>query len=245
MRPNEVQYRVAARADGNPGRLFAENAPAQARDAGADSPADLLPLGDLRFRALMADQDWGKLPLPIRRRFSKRLAGGETAIYVGEILETRLSRAGWLLVQLLRLIGAPLPTARDSHVPSVVTVTEEMKTGGQIWTRLYARRRSFPQVIHSSKRFAGRTGLEEYVGYGVGMALAIEVRDGALVFRSDGYFLEILEHRFFLPTWATPGALSVTHAEIGDGRFLFTLEIVHPRFGLLVRQSAAFRECRS
>jgi Domain of unknown function (DUF4166) len=224
MRPNEV--------------------PAQAHDAGADSLADPRVLGDLRFRALLAEEDWYKLPLPIRRRFSKRLADGETAVYIGEIVETRLSRAGWLLAQLLRLIGAPLPTTSDSRVPSVVTVTEEMVTGGQIWTRLYARRRSFPQVIHSSKRFAGRTGLEEYVGYGVGMALAVEVQDGALVFRSDGYFLEILRHRFLLPAWASPGALSVTHAEIGDGRFLFTLEIVHPRLGLLIRQSAAFRECR-
>jgi len=207
-----------------------------------DRRRDGAALGDLRFRSLIGEADWHKLPLPIRRRFSKRLAGGATAIYVGTIVETHLSRAGWLLAQALRLIGAPLPTARDADVPSVVTVTEEMATGGQIWTRLYARRRSFPQVIHSSKRFAGRTGLEEYVGYGVGMALAVEVADNALVFRSDGYFLEIFRHRFFLPAWVTPGALSVTHAEMGEGRFLFTLEIVHPRLGLLVRQSAAFRE---
>jgi Domain of unknown function (DUF4166) len=210
-----------------------------------DDRTDSCALGDLRFRALLTDADWCRLPLPIRRRFSKRLSGGETALYVGEILETRLSRTGWLLAQLLRLIGAPLPTARDTGVPSVVTVTEEMATGGQIWTRLYARRRSFPQVIHSSKRFAGRTGLEEYVGYGIGMALTVAVQECALVFRSDGYFLQLLGRRFFLPAWATPGALSVTHAEIGDGRFLFTLEIVHRRLGLLIRQSAAFRECQS
>lgn len=213
----------------------------QAFDAGPDSGT----LGDLRFRALLADADWWALPPPIRRRFSKRLADGKTAVYVGEILETYLSSAGWLLAQALRLIGAPLPTARDAKVPSVVTVTEEIATGGQIWTRLYARRRSFPQVIHSSKRFAGRTGLEEYVGYGIGMALSIEVKDGALVFRSAGYFLEILRRRFFFPACASPGALSVTHAEIGDGRFLFTLEIVHARLGLLIRQSAAFREYES
>ena len=235
MRPKEDPSCVVA---------FPDEAPAPAH-ADADLRAASPRLGDLRFRALMGDADWCKLPLPIRRRFSKRLAGGETAVYVGEILETHLNQAGWVLAQVLRLIGAPLPTARDSRVPSVVTVTEEMATGGQIWTRLYARRRSFPQVIHSSKRFAGRTGLEEYVGYGVGMALAVEVRDGALVFRSDGYFLEILKHRFFLPAWASPGALSVTHAEIGDGRFLFALEIVHARFGLLIRQSAAFREFQS
>jgi hypothetical protein len=245
MRSNEVHSCVVAFSDGKPDSTFPENAPAQAHDAEPRSRADSRALGDLRFRALMADADWGQLPLPIRRRFSKRLADGETAVYVGEILETHLSRAGWLLAQLLRLIGAPLPTARDSRVPSVVTVTEEIATGGQIWTRLYARRRSFPQVIHSSKRFAGPTGLEEYVGYGVGMALAVEVQDGALVFRSKGYFLEILAHRFFLPAWASPGALSVTHAEIGEGRFLFTLEIIHPRFGQLIRQSAAFRECHA
>ena len=199
-------------------------------------------LGDLRFRALLSDADWQALPLPIRRRFSKRLADGETAVYVGTILKTELSRVGWLLAQLLRLIGGPLPTARDARVPSVVTVTEEMTTGGQIWTRLYARRRNFPQVIHSSKRFAGRTGLEEYVGYGVGMALTVYARDGALVFRSKDYFVQLLGRRFFLPTWLTPGTLYVTHAQLPDGKFSFTLQIFHPRLGLLVRQMAIFRE---
>lgn len=215
--------------------------PSEARRQG-DHRDDGVVLGDLRFRALIGEADWSALPAPIRRRFSKRLAAGRTAIYVGEILETRLSRAGWLLAQVLRPIGAPLPTNRNAKVPCVVTVTEDMSTGGQIWTRLYARRRGFPQVIHSSKRFAGRTGLEEHVGYGVGMALTVAVEDDALIFRSDGYFVAILGRRFFLPAWATPGALSVTHAEMGDDRFLFTLEIVHERLGLLIRQSAAFRE---
>jgi hypothetical protein len=35
-------------------------------------------LGDLRFRALMSEEDWSALPAPIRRRFSKRLSGGNT-----------------------------------------------------------------------------------------------------------------------------------------------------------------------
>src|SRR6266568_630406 len=49
-------------------------------------------LGDLRFRALMTEADWASLPLAIRRRFSKRLAGGQTIVYAGEILESRMSR---------------------------------------------------------------------------------------------------------------------------------------------------------
>ena len=180
--------------------------------------------------------------MPIRRRFSKRLAGGNTVVYAGEVRETRLSRAGWWLAQAVRVIGGPLPTTRDAHVPSVVTVTEDMATGGQIWTRLYARRNGFPQVIHSSKRFAGPTGLEEYVGYGIGMALTVHVEDGALVFRSRHYFLQLLRRRFTLPRWLTPGAIAVTHTELGDGKFSFTLDVIHPRLGLLIRQGAVFRE---
>jgi hypothetical protein len=199
-------------------------------------------LGDLRFRALVSDDDWAALPPPVRRRFSKRLAGGRTVIYGGEVEKTWLSRTGWLLAQALRLIGAPLPTARDIGVPSVVTVTEDVATGGQIWTRLYARRRGFPQVIHSSKRFAGPTGLEEYVGYGIGMALTVHVEDEALIFRSATYFLELFGFRLTFPSWMTPGALAVAHQELGNGHFRYTLDIVHPRLGPLVSQSAVFRD---
>ena len=237
----------------------------------ARTPLEPNQLGDLRFRALMSDADWAALPLPIRRRFSKRLAGGNTAVYVGEVIETQMSRVGWLLAQAARLIGGPLPISRDAHTPSVVTVTEDVATKGQHWTRLYARRSGFPQVVHSSKRFAGSTGLEEYVGRGVGMALTIHVepahaperacpgldpgwepgfREGhaptqeryALIFRAAYYFVQLAGFRIRLPAWLTPGSLSVTHAELGEGRFLFKLEIIHPRLGRLICQTAAFQE---
>jgi Domain of unknown function (DUF4166) len=202
-------------------------------------------LGDLRFRALLSDAEWASLPPPVRRRFSKRLAGGRTAVYTGEILETRMTNVGWCLAQLARLIGGPLPTSREAKMPSVVTVTEDMATGGQIWTRLYARRNGFPQIIHSSKRFAGPTGIEEYLGRGFGMALGISVRNGALAFRSEHYFLQIFGRRLRLPRWLSPGEMIVTHVERGGGRFEFVLQVKHPRFGLMILQSAAFRESAS
>jgi hypothetical protein len=199
-------------------------------------------LGDLRFRALLPDDDWQRLPPATRQRFSKRLAGGNTAIYVGEVEDIRLSRIGWWVAQIARLIGGPLPTGVDAHVPSIVTVTEDAVTGGQVWTRIYARRNGFPQVIHSSKRFAGPTGLEEYVGFGIGMALRIGVADQTLLFRSAGYFLQLGRRKFWLPALLTPGVLTVIHTDLENGEFRFTLEIDHPRFGMLVRQSVVFRE---
>jgi hypothetical protein len=199
-------------------------------------------LCDLRFRALLSDDDWKQLPPATQQRFSKRLADGSTAVYVGEVMEIRFSRAGWWLAQLARLIGGPLPTGTDTHVPSIVTVTEDAATSGQTWTRIYARRNGFPQVIHSSKRFAGITGLEEYLGFGVGMALRIVVDGQDLLFRSAGYFVQAGRLKLSLPAFLTPGALTVTHTDLGGGDFQFMIEIVHPRFGMLVRQSAVFTE---
>jgi len=198
--------------------------------------------GDTRFRALMCAEDWESLPLPIRRRFSKRLANGATALYAGEVLETTMSRVGWLWAQALRLIGGPLPLTRNRHVPAVVAVTEDHASRGQIWTRLYGRPGGFAQVVHSCKRFAGPTGLEEYVGYGIGMTLTVGAREGALIFRSRDYFVELFGRRWRLPAWLAPGETVVTHAELPDGRFSFTLQVIHPRLGHTIRQMAMFRE---
>jgi hypothetical protein len=198
--------------------------------------------GDTRFRALMRAGDWESLPVAIRRRFSKRLANGATVLYVGEVLETTMSRMGWLWAQVLRLIGGPLPLTRNRHVPAVVVVTEDQASRGQIWTRLYGQPGRFAQVVQSMKRFAGPTGLEEYVGYGVGMTLTVEAREGALIFRSQDYFIELFGARSRLPAWLSPGDTVVTHAELPDGRFSFTLQVIHPRLGHLIRQMGMFRE---
>src|ERR1700758_2755165 len=105
------------------------------------------PLGDLRFRSLISDADWADLPLSIRRRFSRRVTDSNTVVYVGEILETRMSVTGWLLAQAMRLVGSPFPICRHAHMPCVVSVTEDSSIGGQTWTLLYTRRRHFPQTV--------------------------------------------------------------------------------------------------
>jgi hypothetical protein len=202
-------------------------------------------LGDLRFRALLTDTEWARLPPAIRRRFSKRLAGGRTVVYTGRVGEMTMSRAGMALSQLVRLIGGPLPTSCDVGVPSVVTVTEDIGSGGQVWTRLYARRRGFPQVIHSSKRFGGPTGLEEHVGCGVGMTLKVCATERALIFSSDRYFIDLGRLRVYLPRWFCPGYLTVTHGEIDATHFVFSLELVHPLLGTLIHQRAFFEEATS
>ena len=212
------------------------------RDQGQEPAEDSAPLLDLRFRRLIGRDAWDALPEAVRKRFSKRLGGESVALYRGRVVRTEFSGLGWLLAQALRLIGGPLPTCSDTDVPAVVTVSEDMESGGQVWSRLYGRRCGFPQVIHSAKRFAGPTGLEEYVGCGIGMALRVQPMANGLRFASDHYFLAAGNRRLRLPRWIEPGRTLVEHHDLGHGCFLFSLSLCHPLFGRLVEQHAIFRD---
>jgi hypothetical protein len=220
---------------------FRDTATSTPPDPAFPSPIAPESIVDLRFRALIGEQSWARLPPAVQKRFSKRLSPDAAVVYAGEVLETRLSRAGRIVSFLARVIGAPLPLDNGMTGAAVVTVTENAALGGQCWTRTYARRGRFPQVIHSAKCFSGPTGLEEYVGYGVGMSLAVTEREGALAFRSTRYVIAVGGLRIHLPRLIEPGTMEVVHQDEGGGAFLFTLALTHPWLGELVYQAARFR----
>lgn len=195
-----------------------------------------------RFRALLDPADWAALPAPVRRRFSIKLEHAQTLVYVGEVAETRMTFAGRCFGWLGRLIGAPLPLAPGGRTAAAVVITEDEALGGQLWTRIYSRPGKFAQVIHSAKRFAGTTGLEECVGAGVGMRLTLHVEHRALVFRSAGYFFTLGARRLPLPALFVPGRMEIVHREERGGHFSFTLTVTHRLFGEMIRQIAFFRD---
>jgi hypothetical protein len=193
------------------------------------------------FRALLGAQ-WDDLPQAVQRRFARHLTANASIAYRGEVMTCQISRAGWWLAQAARLIGAPLPLGEDAGIAATVSVTGDVDGASQHWTRQYGRLGRGPQVIHSTKRFAGPTGIEEYLGYGLGIALNLRVIDGALLFESDHMFLTIAGIRLRFPAWLTPGQLTVGHRDMGGGRFAFTLDLIHARFGPLLHQVALFAD---
>jgi hypothetical protein len=198
---------------------------------------------DPRFRDLLGGRAWARLPAAIRQRFGKRLRAGQSVTYQGVVTAMEMNGAGCFLAQAARMIGAPFPFDRSSlHQPAVVVVTEDSVSDGQFWVRQYGRAKGFPQVVHSSKRFAGVTGLEEYIGYGVGMALQVEATDDALLFKSDHFFVQIAGRRLRLPRIFCPGKVVVGHHDLGDGCFRFSLSVTHSLFGIMLRQDAVFRD---
>lgn len=209
----------------------------------AETQFDVARDRDDRFKHLLGARAWAVLPKAIQRRFSKQLLGDASLAYQGRVTQMRMNPVGRALACALRIIGAPLPFDGSSVGRSaVVTVTEDAATGGQYWIRQYGRAAGFPQMVGSSKRFAGPTGLEEYVGFGIGISLRLKGTKNGLYFISDRYFLKLGRLRLPFPRWAGPGSLVVGHEELGDGHFRFTLELAHPLFGQLIWQDATFRD---
>jgi len=201
--------------------------------------ADRRPPTARTFRDLLPGGSWYRLPIEVRRRFSRTFEPGSTTCYRGRVVHTRLSWLGWWLAQLTRLIGAPLPLHADCGLATVV-VTDHAGTGGQVWTRLYHTRSATPQAIQSIKRFAGATGLEEDLGYGFAMSLELSVTGEALVFTGHHYYWRGLGLSFELPGWLSPGVLRVKNWQGHQDDFYFSLELNHPWFGSLIEQTVYF-----
>jgi hypothetical protein len=197
---------------------------------------------EARFRVLLGETGWGSLPEATRRRFSRHLADGEIVTYTGEIVEMRMSPAGWLLAQIARLIGAPLPLYRDIMVPATVAVMADGEGQRQFWTRIYGQRAGFPQVIRSAKRFAGPTGLEEHLGHGLTMLLVLSAEDGVLRFRSAGYVVRLLGVAVLLPRWLGLPHCTVSHVDCGHDTFAFVLDVRQRFLGELIHQTGLFVE---
>ena len=203
-------------------------------------------IGDFRFRGLLSPADWAALPQAVRHRFSKRLAGAATAIYTGHVTVCTMSRTGWLLAQALRIIGAPLPLAR------------------QYWTADRRDRHGRPCL--GRPELDARLCAQERLPAGHPLDKAVFGFDGARGIHRPRHpngadaerrerHARIHERRIFHRLAAGSASACragwrrvktvVTHRETAGDEFLFTLDLSHPWFGTLIRQEALYSEVQA
>jgi hypothetical protein len=191
------------------------------------------------FRRLLGAPAWRSLPFAVQHRFSAAVSQQPHA-YDG-VMQVRASVLGLIIAQVCRLLGTPLAPWRADQAPVHVDVHTD-PDGALVWDRTYSFPGRRPILVSSRKRVDARGTLMEVAHGGLGMTLRLTAEDGALHFRSTGYFIDILGVRAPIPAWLTPGRAHVVHEDVGGGGFRFTLRFVHALAGETFFQTGLFRD---
>ena len=187
------------------------------------------------FEHLLGPSAWSRLPQAVRARFDANAHLQEATVYAGATL-VRASTTGRQFAHLCRLVGTPVAPYVGDDVPLRVRVYRT--NDGIVWERHY-RFAERECVVTSTKQSDG-DALVEKLGAGLHMKLRVFEERGALHFVSDGYFFRAGVVALRLPDWFLPGGTHVTHEDLGDGRFRFTMRTHHRWFGELYFQDGVF-----
>jgi hypothetical protein len=206
------------------------------RPRGASVSAATAPLD---LAAQVGASGWARLPAAVQRRFG--VAHADTD-YLGR-MDLRCSRIGRLYARLSWLFGGPLTRINASAVPTLVRVSANGQ-GGVVWERRFQRDGGGRglRVVRSTKEIGADGRLTERTDGGLGMSLDVFEEDGSLIFRSRHFQLVLGRLRMTVPALLTPGVCRVTHTDLGQGLFRFTLSMVHPLWGETFHQSGVFAD---
>jgi len=191
------------------------------------------------YERLVGSAGWRRLAGDIRQRFSEKPTPGQPICYSGIMHAVQCSRTGLLLAQLCSLIGTPFAPHRGTDVPVLISLRHSARADSVVWDREYRYPRRAAVLVRSTK-VSTADGLLECVGCGFGMQLAVFEADRELHFLSQRYFWRIGGWTLWLPHLLSPGTAHVIHADLGGGRFRFTMSIRHPLLGSVFYQEGVF-----
>ena len=200
---------------------------------GADAAPVAAPLD---LAALVGPAGWARLPAAVRRRFG----GHADVTYLGR-LDLHCSPAGRVFAACGRLFGKPLAAVNARAVPATVRVHADGR-GGVVWERRFHCDPANDHLVRSTKELAADGRLRERVAGGLGMALEVFEDAGSLVFESRHFVLILGRFSLRLPALLAPGTCRVTHTDLGDGLFRFSLDMHHALWGHTFHQSGVFAD---
>jgi hypothetical protein len=190
----------------------------------------------LDIAALVGPDDWACLAPEIRRRFAPDHG---PVVYRGA-LTVRRSAIGRVYARIAAVFGRPLPLCAGDDIETEVRVFPD-GAGGVVWERWLFRSGHPASCVRSTKAIGRNGRLEEKTDRGLVMALDVFVLDGALVFQSRRYSIEIFGNfRLSIPALLGPGQCRVTHEGLSQEFFRFTLEMRHGLWGRTFYQRGIF-----
>lgn len=192
----------------------------------------------LDLPALVGTTGWSRLPAAVQHRFAVAHAD---VTYEGH-MDLRCSWVGHIYAALARVLGGPLTHLNTCAVPTTVRVSDNGR-GGVIWERCFhTGLAGQDRIVRSTKELGADGGLLERTVGGLSMSLDVFEEAGALVFQSRSFWMVWGRLRLPVPALLTPGTCRVAHTDLGEGRFRFTLSMVHPLWGETFHQTGVFAD---
>lgn len=186
------------------------------------------------LRTTMGEQAWLKLEKAIVSRFNVYVSDHCELRFFGNMQWVYCSPIGSLIAKVIKRFSIlPDQCARNSEF----TFDIGMRKGEIVKQRGYdlgEKHFTFTSIFKDTPRLH-----EEFAG-GIGMYLRLLVKNGALLFRDQGYFFRIKQWRWSLPRWLTVGYFDLLHRNIDEQRFQIIIRVVHPLFGTLFYQRGEF-----
>jgi len=182
--------------------------------------------------------DWRQLPRVIQQHYEVNedrrtcLEGAMTIAYPNAILP---------VIWLIHVLGG-LVFRRGIHVH-----TRVQKTGGADgllhWHRTMTYSDGKTAHFRSQMAYVDAHELIETIGYGFGLRLQIDVRNGDLIYRSKGHFWQWCGIRLTIPDWLLLGSATISEQALSDEEFYLDFTIRHPWWGETYSYRGHFHYC--
>lgn len=186
----------------------------------------------------LGEKQWNRLDDRIIQRFTSSLEK-KCLRYLGTVNWVYCSPIGALIAKVLQPFSLlPDRCVRDSQFEFVIRHNKQQV----VKQRRYYLGKDLPFTF--SSLFDHTPGAHEEFAGGLGMYLKLAVKNGSLLFRSQGYFLRLGRWRMRIPRWLSVGHFELLHRSIDQRRFQVIIRIAHPLLGVLFYQRGEFVDSR-
>lgn len=180
-------------------------------------------------------EDWHSLPPVIQRHY--QITDQQTSCIEGEM---QIDYPNFMLpmIWLIHLFGG-LILWRGEAVN-----TKVQKTAGDLslrWQRFMTYPDAKSDYFGSEMCYLAEHELSEYTGFGFGLRLIVEVKNGDLLYRGNGHFWQCGKFAFTIPDWLLLGSATISEHALSEQEFYLDFRIRHPWWGETYSYRGNFR----
>lgn len=183
---------------------------------------------------------WDQLAPLIRQHYDITPGTPSKMVINGIMDEVYHSPIAKLFLLPGRIFGALVPYKGKKIPTEVRNWTSENDNEAMFWHRTLDFPNKPDVIFQSRMEHIQDNEIIEFVRFGMGIRMAMSVKDEALIFKSLGYVWKIAGIQIPIPTWVILGNSEIIEKAISDDTFYIAFNMVHPLFGRTFHYSGTF-----